>query len=81
MLPGVEERRVSVDGQDFRVHDGEFGGMAFDWLNGKNPGYGFGSSWPSAQTPTLEELRAAIRVFLAQVDPVTGYIEADDTVQ
>ena len=72
---------MSVDGQDFWVHDGEFGGMAFDWLSGKNPGYGLGSSRSSARTPTLDELWAALGVFLAQVAPMTGYIEADDTVQ
>ena len=53
----------------------ERGGTAYDWLSGPNKGYGFGSSG----TPhlSMEEHRESIRVFLAMIDPYTGYIGDD----
>lgn len=75
------ERLITVDGEQFRVHASANGGYDFDWLTGKNPGYGFGSSWSSSRSATAEELEELVRGFLAHVDPVTGYIEDEDTRQ
>ena len=51
------------------------GSTAYDWLSGPNKGYGFGSS----ETPNrpVEEHRESIRLFLAMIDPNTGYIGDD----
>ncbi|MEV8375283.1 hypothetical protein AB0P21_21290 [Kribbella sp. NPDC056861] len=69
---------LEVDGQVFEVRyraDGS-GHYDFDWLNGPNPGYGFSSkSAGDAEPRSQAELEEAIRNFLKQVDPVTGYIE------
>ena len=48
------------------------GGTAYDWLSGPNEGYGFGSS--GTPNRPVEEHREHIRVFLAMIDPDTGYI-------
>jgi hypothetical protein len=63
---------LDVDGELFAVREGGGGGTAYDWLSGPNDGYGFGSS--GSPTPSVEEHREAIRTFLAQIDPTTGYI-------
>ncbi|MFD4369773.1 hypothetical protein [Rhodococcus sp. NPDC058521] len=62
----------------------------YDWISGPNPGYGFSSSkhvayfsireradTPTAPLPpsTISEHREAIRDFLSQIDPETGYLE------
>lgn len=64
---------LDVDGEAFELRADEQGGTDYLWLTGPNPGYGFGS------TPTrdwsLDDHRKNIRLFLAQVDPTTGYIE------
>ena len=66
-------RALEVDGEAFELRADEHGGTDYLWLTGPNPGYGFGS------TPTLDwsldDHRENIRLFLAQVDPTTGYIE------
>jgi hypothetical protein len=66
---------LEVDGELFAVRPDEHGGSDYTWLSGPNEGYGFGES----PTPnrSLEEHRESIRIFLAQVDPATGYIEQD----
>lgn len=71
---------VSARQEDSRTYD-------YDWASGPNPGYGFSSTAHAAfvsvsdradtpsgfAPPTLDEHRAAIRDFLAQIDPDTGY--------
>lgn len=46
----------------------------FDWLSGPR-GYGFMSARSDHRPMSQAEVEEAIRGFLAQIDPVTGYIE------
>lgn len=74
--PGPMMYTLEVDGQLFavrRAHDGR--GTDYDWVNGPNKDYGFGSS-ANADQP-VEEHRKNIRNFLSMIDPVTGYIAED----
>ena len=66
---------LDVDGEQFAIRRAGDGGTAYDWLNGPNEGYGFGSSGPPSQS--VEEHRESIRAFLAMIDPDTGYIGDD----
>jgi hypothetical protein len=67
---------MTVDGQDFRIRARaeEPGAYDFDWLSGPHD-YGFGISRPDDSAMSLAEMEDAIRDFLAQIDPATGYIE------
>ena len=73
--PGPVLFTLDVDGERFAIREAGEGGSAYDWLSGPNKGYGFGSS----ETPdrSMEEHRESIRVFLAMIDPNTGYIGDD----
>lgn len=74
--PGPVMYTLEVDGQLFavrRAHDGR--GTDYDWVNGQNKDYGFGSS-ANADQP-VEAHRKNIRNFLSMIDPVTGYIAED----
>lgn len=64
---------VEVDGELFAVSEGTRGDNGYIWLTGPNPGYGFGESGPFERS--LDDHRAAIRNFLDQIDPETGYLE------
>jgi hypothetical protein len=64
---------LEVDGETFVLRPAEHGGTHYDWVSGRNTGYGFSASVDS-RAP-LDEHRLSIRSFLAQVDPNTGYIE------
>ncbi|MFI7645647.1 hypothetical protein ACIBTZ_06115 [Micromonospora sp. NPDC049460] len=66
---------VTVDGQDFRVRVrvGEPGTYDFDWLSGPHD-YGFGLSRSDGSAMSRPEMEEAIRDFLAQIDPATGYL-------
>ena len=74
---------IEVDGERFSVVEREFGTYDFTWLTGPNPGYGFstagrthgGGVGYAARQLGDGELADAIRSFLAQVDPATGFIE------
>lgn len=68
--------RVTVDGQEFvvRARAGEPGVYDIEWLTGP-AGYGFTVASSDRSALGLPEAREAIRDFLAQVDPATGYIE------
>jgi hypothetical protein len=68
----VPSRTLEVDGEIFVLRPNEFGGTDYTWLNGPDPGYGFGVS-PAAE-PSLDEHRANIRRFLADIDPTTGHL-------
>jgi len=65
---------VHVDGEVFQVTRRDPSTYDYLWVSGPNEGYGFssGSNVPHEQTP--DEIVAAIRNFLAQIDPATGYI-------
>lgn len=67
---------LEVDGQVFVVRSNACGGTDYTWLNGPNPGYGFGLS--PAPNLSLDEHTENIRGFLDIVDPTTGYIEDDE---
>jgi hypothetical protein len=73
--PGPVLFTLDVDGQRFAIRRAGDGGTAYDWLSGPNEGYGFGSS--ATPNRSVEEHRESIRVFLAMIDPNTGYIEDD----
>ena len=68
---------VTVDGHTFRVlrRPGVLSQYDFDWLSGPNEGYGFAAVSSSGDVMSPAEIEESIRNFLAQVDPVTGYIE------
>jgi hypothetical protein len=73
--PGPVLFTLDVEGERFAIRRAGDGGTAYDWLSGPNEGYGFGSS----MTPDrpVQEHREHIRVFLAMIDPDTGYIGDD----
>ena len=66
-----------VDGERFDVmeRDGEPGVFELRWVSGPNADYGFTTSTSSGEGQSEAELEDAIRNFLSQVDPSTGYIE------
>jgi hypothetical protein len=66
---------LDVDGERFAIGQGADGGTTYDWLSGPNKGYGFASS--GTPNRPVEEHRQSIRVFVAMIDPTTGYIEDD----
>ena len=69
--------RVTVDGEDFEITTSSErpGQYHYDWTSGPNSGYGFSSASSDGRTSTMEDHEDAIRNFLSQVDPQTGYIE------
>jgi hypothetical protein len=73
--PGPVLFTLDVDGERFAVREGGYGGTNYDWLSGPNKGYGFASSGTPARS--VENHRESIRVFLAMIDPNTGYIGDD----
>jgi len=73
--PGPVLFTLDVDGERFAIRRTGGGGTAYDWLSGPNKGYGFASGGPAARS--LAEHRESIRVFLAMIDPNTGYIGDD----
>jgi hypothetical protein len=73
--PGPVLFTLDVEGERFAVRQAGDGGTDYDWLGGPNTGYGFSSS--ARPNRTVEEHREHIRVFLAMVDPNSGYIEDD----
>ena len=66
--------RIEVDGEVFEVapRRDRPGQHDYTWISGPNPGYGFSSS--GGLVPTMADHEEAIRTFLAQIDPETGYI-------
>ena len=73
--PGPVLSTLDVDGERFAIRRLGDGGTAYDWLSGPNKGYGFASS--ATPNRSVEEHRESIRVFLAMIDPNTGYIGDD----
>jgi hypothetical protein len=65
---------LDVDGERFAIRQNAWGkgGTFYDWLSGPNKGYGFSSSATSNRS--MDEHQESIRVFLAMIDPETGYI-------
>jgi hypothetical protein len=73
--PAVTSFTLEVDSELFALRPAKHGGTDYIWLSGPNKDYGFSSS--TTPNKSLEEHRETIRVFLAQIDPTTGYIEDD----
>ena len=69
--------RIEVDGEVFEVvaRRDRLGQNDYLWITGPNPGYGFSSASSDGRASTIGDHEAAIRNFLSQVDPATGYIE------
>jgi hypothetical protein len=71
------ERVLTVDGEQFcvrlRPRHGLLYEYDYDWLTGPNAGYGFGVSGPLEESGHV----ARVRVFLAEIDPSTGYLRED----
>ncbi|QOC90737.1 hypothetical protein [Micromonospora craniellae] len=66
---------LTVDGEQFRVcaQAGRPGAYDFDWLSGPHE-YGFGLTNSGGLALSRDELVQAIREFLAEIDPATGYL-------
>ena len=75
--PGPVVFTLEVDGERFAVRRAAWGqaGTDYDWLSGPNKGYGFGSS--GTPDRPAQEHQEEIRVFLAMINPETGYIGDD----
>jgi hypothetical protein len=75
--PGPVLFTLDIDGERFAIRRAAWGqsGTCYDWLSGPNKGYGFASG--GAPNRSMEEHRESIRVFLAMIDPNTGYIGDD----
>lgn len=67
---------MTVDGQEFRIREraGRPGEYDFDWLSGPHD-YGFGLGRADGSAMTRLEMEEAIRSFLGEVDPATGYLK------
>lgn len=63
---------LDVDGEVFTLTPDEYDGTTYTWVSGPNPGYGFGLSPTTGAS--LEQHRAHIRAFLAEIDPGTGHL-------
>ncbi len=66
---------MTVDGQEFRIRTraDEPGTYDFDWLSGPHD-YGFTLSGGAGWAMSVPEMEEAIRDFLAEIDPATGYL-------
>ncbi len=66
---------MTVDGQEFgiRTRADEPATYDFDWLNGPHD-YGFALSGAAGRAMSVPEMEEAIRDFLAEIDPATGYL-------
>jgi hypothetical protein len=65
--------RVVVDGESFDV-DRDGGSIHLTWVSGRNANYGFSVGGSGSIGLTDEEVRSAIRAFLSEIDPRTGYL-------
>lgn len=76
MTDASEPIAITVDGQGFlmRVRTEEPGVHDFEWLTGPR-GYGFTVARSDRSTMSPREAEEAIRNFLAQINPATGYID------
>jgi hypothetical protein len=66
---------MTVDGEIFEVSRTPRGADEYKWITGPNKGYGFGSLRSDLSVATDEEHEQAIREFLAEIDPETGFID------
>jgi hypothetical protein len=73
--PAEPPVRVIVDGEVFDVTTQTDQPGHYAWISGPNRGYGFSSASSDGRLSSVVDHEEAIRNFLSQVDPVTGYIE------
>ncbi|GAA1364828.1 hypothetical protein [Brevibacterium luteolum] len=72
--PSAKDRRLTVDGEQFRIRQTGRTEYYYDWLTGPNPDYGFaGGTYPPSKLTDDDHIEA-IRDFLADIDPETGYL-------
>lgn len=73
--PGLDPVELVIDGESFVVtrRADSPGTYDFDWTS-HPASYGFASSGDGAWKPGRDELTEAIRSFLAEIDPETGYL-------
>nr|WP_274637367.1 hypothetical protein [Microbacterium bovistercoris] len=65
---------LTVEGETFAVRRRDDDGSShYDWISGPNEGYGF-SVFSGPGPLSRERHVAAIRDFLAGIDPATGYL-------
>jgi hypothetical protein len=70
--------QLTVDGDlfDVRYDVDQPGAYHYTWLSGPNEGYGFTSRRSDeGRATSVDQHVQAIRRFLAQIDPETGYID------
>ena len=69
-------RELHVDGETFEVstQPGSWNAYELKWVSGPNEGYGFVCSAYGSQPISDSDLEDAIRRFLAQINPATGYL-------
>lgn len=74
---GGDGIRVTVDGNVFDIValPGRPGEYNYRWVSGPNPDYGFSSASSSKRRLEMLDHVNAIRNFLTQINPKTGYIE------
>ena len=67
---------IIVDGEMWAISTRGDGHIDHRWLSGIAPGYGF-MARPNRPdvVPTLEQTKAAIRDFMSNVNPETGYLD------
>ena len=77
MTESSKPGRLEVDGEVFHVtaDPDQPGAHHYTWETGPNPGYGFSEFRSDHGENTTAEHQEAIRDFLAQIDPETGYID------
>lgn len=68
---------LTVDGEQFRILQRGFGDYYYDWLTGPNADYGFAGGTNPPSELTDDDHIEAIRDFLAEIDPETGYLSED----
>jgi hypothetical protein len=67
---------LTVDGEIFRAlaDTQQPGAWHLTWVSGPNAGYGFTTRRSHQQWESSEEWEKAVRSFLAEIDPTTGYL-------
>ena len=65
---------LHVEGESFEVRS-RGDSVDYDWISGRNEGYGFSSSGGTDFSREAHE--ESIRAFLGMIDPATGYIAED----
>jgi len=73
--------RLVVDGECFDVVERTPGVYDLTWLTGPNADYGFTAAASDGKPMGRVQLEEHARVFLRQVDPQTGHVEAGETLR